>query len=64
VNLRELAQEFGRSLETIMGLWSKMPMDDEAIAVEMKSTRTQVQKWRFRALGRLKKGLLPFASEK
>ncbi len=64
VNLRELAQELGRSLETIMRLWSKMPMEDETIAVEMKTTRRQVQKWRFRALGRLKKGLLPFANEK
>ncbi|CAN5882628.1 hypothetical protein BH18ACI4_BH18ACI4_00660 [soil metagenome] len=64
VNFRELAQELGRSPETIVELWSKMPMDDETIAVEMNTTRAQVQKWRFRALGRLKKGLLPFASEK
>jgi RNA polymerase sigma factor (sigma-70 family) len=64
VNLRELAQELGRSPETIVGLWSKMPMDDKAIALELKTTRAQVYKWRFRALGRLKKGLLPFSGEK
>jgi RNA polymerase sigma factor (sigma-70 family) len=64
VTFRELAQQLGRSTETIVGLWSKMPMDDEGIAFEMKTTRAQVYKWRFRALGRLKKGLLPFASDK
>jgi RNA polymerase sigma factor (sigma-70 family) len=64
VNLQELAQELGRPLETIVELWSQMPMDDGGIAAELKSTRAQVQKWRFRALGRLKKGLLPFADRK
>lgn len=64
VNLRELAQELNRSPETIVGLWSKMPMDDEGIAFELKSKRAQVRKWRFRALQRLKKGLLPFSGEK
>lgn len=61
VTFRELAQELGRSTEGIVGLWSKMPMDDEDIAVEMKTTRAQVYKWRFRALERLRKGLLPFS---
>jgi len=64
VTFRELTQELDRSTETIVGLWSKMPMDDEAIAVEMKTTRGQVYKWRFRALQRLRKGLLPFSGEK
>lgn len=61
VSFGELVNELGRSAETIMGLWSQMPMDDEAIAIELKTKRAQVQKWRFRALQRLKKGLLPFA---
>lgn len=64
VTFRELAQELDRSTETIVGLWSRMPMDDEGIAAELKTTRAQVWKWRFRALQRLKKGLLPFSGEK
>ncbi|MGH9971492.1 MAG: RNA polymerase sigma factor [Pyrinomonadaceae bacterium] len=64
VTFRELAKELARSTETIVALWSKMPMDDEDIAVEMKTTRAQVYKWRFRALERLRKGLLPFSAEK
>ena len=64
VAFRELAQGLDRSTEAIVSLWSKMPMDDEDIALEMKSTRAQVYKWRFRALERLRKGLLPFSGEK
>jgi len=64
VSFGELVNELGRSAETIMRLWSQMPMDDNAIAIELKTKRTQVQKWRFRALQRLKKGLLPFRGEK
>jgi len=63
-NLGEIARELGRSPETIGELWAKMPMDVKAIAIEMKTTRAQISKWRFRALGRLKKGLLPFSGEK
>ena len=61
VSFGELVHELGRSSQIIMSLWSQMPMDDDAIAIELKTKRTQVQKWRFRALQRLKKGLLPFA---
>jgi RNA polymerase sigma factor (sigma-70 family) len=64
MTFRELAQELDRSSESIVGLWSKMPMDDAAIAVELKTTRAKVYKWRFRALQRLKRGLLPFSGEK
>lgn len=62
VTFRELAQELDRSTEAAVALWSKMPMDDESIAIELKATRAQVYKWRFRALQRLRKGLLPFSS--
>jgi RNA polymerase sigma factor (sigma-70 family) len=61
VSFGEVVHELGRSTETIVRLWSQMPMDDEAIATELKTKRTQVQKWRFRALQRLKNRLLPFA---
>ncbi|MCU1265720.1 MAG: hypothetical protein JWM21_2038 [Acidobacteria bacterium] len=64
VTFRELAQELNRPTETIVGLWSRMPMDDKGIAAELKTTRDQVWKWRSRALQRLKKGLLPFSGEK
>jgi RNA polymerase sigma factor (sigma-70 family) len=64
VTFRELAKELDRSSDSIVGLWSKMPMDDAAIAVELKTTRAQVYKWRFRALQRLRRGLLPFSEEK
>lgn len=64
VSFRELVNELGRSPDKIMNLWSQMPMDDDAIAIELKTKRALVQKWRFRALQRLKKGLLPFAGGK
>lgn len=64
VTFKDLVQELGRSTEVIVALWSRMPMDDRDIAVEMKTTRGQVHKWRFRALQRLRKGLLPFSDEK
>jgi hypothetical protein len=58
VTLAELAQELGRPAETIVALWAKLPMDDDTIAAELSTKRTQVQKWRFRALQGLKKRLL------
>jgi len=64
VSLQQLAQELGRTPEAILALWSQMPMDDASIAKELQTKRAQVQKWRFRALGRLRKGLLPFAGGK
>ena len=64
VTFQELAHELGRSVEMMLNLWSDLPMSDEDIAVKLKTTRTQVYKWRFRALERLKKGLLPFSGAK
>lgn len=64
VTFRELTQELGRSTDEIVRLWSQMPMNNKAIAVELKATRGQVYKWRFRALEKLRKGLLPFSGEK
>ena len=63
VNFKGLAEELGRPLEALVLLWSKMPMDDEAIAAELKVTRVRVQKWRFRALEKLRRGLLPFSGK-
>ena len=61
VTFQSLANELGRSTKEIVGLWSKMPMADETIADEMKTSRAQIHKWRFRALERLRRGLLPFS---
>ena len=63
VTLRELTQELNRSTDEIVRLWSKMPMDNKAIAEEMKITRGRVYQHRSRALEKLKKGLLPFSGE-
>ena len=63
VTLRELTQELNRSTDEIVRLWSKMPMDNKAIAEEMKITRGRVYQHRSRALEKLKKGLLPFPGE-
>jgi len=60
----QLALRLRRSLEDLMRLWSAMPMDVPAIAVELNGTRAQVWKWRFDALRRLEKELRPFLSQK
>jgi RNA polymerase sigma factor (sigma-70 family) len=64
VTFREITQELDRSTEKLVKLWSQMPMDNAAIAAELKTTRGQVYKWRFRALEKLRRGLLPFSGEK
>ena len=61
VTFQSLAKGLGRSTKEIVALWSKMPMDDQAIADNMKATRAQVYKWRFRALERLRRCLLTFS---
>ena len=35
----QLAKQFGLSFEELMRVWSEMPMDNAAIAAEMKTTR-------------------------
>jgi RNA polymerase sigma factor (sigma-70 family) len=62
--LSQLAERLGRSPEELMRLWTAMPMDVAAIAVELNGTRAQVWKWRFDALRRLEKQLRPFFPQK
>ncbi|HKR12928.1 MAG TPA: hypothetical protein VJT15_12795 [Pyrinomonadaceae bacterium] len=62
--LSQLAKQLGRSPEELTRLWTAMPMDVAAIAVELNGTRTQVWKWRFEALRRLEKQLRPFLTQK
>jgi RNA polymerase sigma factor (sigma-70 family) len=63
VTFRELTQELGRPTDDVVRLWSKMPMDNKAIAEELNVTRGRVYQHRSRALEKLKKGLLPFSGE-
>ena len=60
----QLAEQFGRSPEELMRLWTAMPMDVATIAAELNGTRAQVWKWRFEALRRLEKQLRPFLTQK
>jgi hypothetical protein len=39
----QLAKQFGLSFEELMRVWSEMPMDNAAIAAEMKPTRAARQ---------------------
>ena len=55
--LTEIADAFNRSLEDLMLLWQRMPMDNATVAHELNATRQQVNKWRFRALRQLEKEL-------
>jgi len=64
VTFRELTEELACPTDEVVRLWSKMPMDNKAIAEELKITRGRVYQYRSRALEKLKKGLLPFSAEK
>jgi RNA polymerase sigma factor (sigma-70 family) len=59
VTLPELAEGLSRSLADLVRLRALVPMDSQTIAAELNATRPQVTKWRFRALQRLRKHLLP-----
>jgi RNA polymerase sigma factor (sigma-70 family) len=56
-SLPEIAEALNRSLQDLILLWQQMPMDNTGIAHELKATRQQVNKWRFRALRQLEKEL-------
>jgi RNA polymerase sigma factor (sigma-70 family) len=54
VNWDELAQGMGRSIQEVAWLRLRMPMDGASVADELKASRENVYKWRFRAIRRLK----------
>src|SRR4029078_10185159 len=54
VNWDQLAQGMGRSIQEVMRLRMEMPMDGATVADELRASRENVYKWRFRALRRLK----------
>jgi RNA polymerase sigma factor (sigma-70 family) len=54
VNWDELAQGMGRSVQEVVRLRARMPMDGASVADELRASRENVYKWRFRAIRRLK----------
>lgn len=54
VNWDEIAQGMGRSVQEVVRLRGRMPMNGASAAEELKASRENVYKWRFRAVRRLK----------
>lgn len=54
VTLKDLAKGLGRSVEEVVRLRMRVPMDSAAVAAELNASRDNVYKWRFRAVQRLK----------
>jgi len=54
VSWDELALGMGRSVEEVVRLRLRMPMDSAGVADALESSRENVHKWRFRAIRRLK----------
>jgi len=54
VNWDEIAQGMGRSVQEVVRLRAQMPMNGASVAEELKASRQNVYKWRFRAIRRLK----------
>lgn len=57
VNWDQIAQGMGRSLQEIVRLRQRLPMDRATLAEELRASRENVNKWRFRAIRRLKSEL-------
>lgn len=54
VNWEELAHGMGRSVQELVRLRLRMPMDGGSVAEELRASRENVHKWRFRAMRRLR----------
>jgi hypothetical protein len=54
VNWNEIAQGMGRSVQEVVRLRGRMPMNGASVAEELRASRENVYKWRFRAIRRLK----------
>ena len=57
VNWDELAQGMGRSVQDLVRLRARMPMNGGDVADELRTSRENVYKWRYRAIRRLKNEL-------
>lgn len=57
VSWTELANGMGRSVQELVRLRMRMPMDTAGVAAELKASRENIYKWRFRAIQRLRTDL-------
>lgn len=57
LSLTDLAQGLGRTEEELRNLWERMPLDNKEIAELLQATSPQVNKWRFRAVEKLRRTL-------
>jgi RNA polymerase sigma factor (sigma-70 family) len=53
VNWDEISQGMGRSVQEVVRLRARMPMNGASVAEELEASRENVYKWRFRAIRRL-----------
>lgn len=54
VDWKDLAEGLGRSVSDLARLWTQMPMDSATAANELRTSRENVYKWKFRAIQTLK----------
>lgn len=54
VNWKDLAEGLGRSVADLARLWTQMPMDSATAANELRTSRENIYKWKFRAIQTLK----------
>jgi hypothetical protein len=52
-----LAQGLGRSVPELQRLWAQMPLDTLEVAELLQATSPQVNKWRFRAMEKVRRAL-------
>ena len=57
VNWDELAEGMGRTVQEVVRLRLLMPMNSAGVAAELRASRDNVYKWRFRAIRRLQNDL-------
>jgi RNA polymerase sigma factor (sigma-70 family) len=57
ITLTELAAGLEISFEKLVEIWGRLPMDSKTMAEYLGATRSQVKKWRFRAVERLRERL-------
>jgi len=64
VSLNDLGHALDRSPQEIIRLRSQMPMDGPSLAAELNVSRPQVNKWRFRAIKKIRRDLEMFVEKK
>lgn len=61
VTLPELAQTLGYSVGELQALWPRLPLERTELATLLTATRPQVNKWRFRAVEKLRRAFVQVA---